>query len=110
MFSHFDGQNYGGYQSDETVETPEAKNSRWMRGAVNGRPYCHVTYDVCVVEATKMACICTRTRAEGEDFHSFFDLYLGAAVYLFSPDSQTSQVTVVEICQAAVCWNRQRGK
>ena len=35
MVSHFDGQNYGGYQTDEPVETPEAKNSRWTRGAVN---------------------------------------------------------------------------
>ena len=35
MVSHFDGQNYGGYQTDKPVETPEAKNSRWTRGAVN---------------------------------------------------------------------------
>lgn len=67
MVSHFDGQIYGGYQTDEPVETPEAKNSRWTRGAVKGA-FCHVTHDVDVVEATKMASVLTETNL----FHTLF--------------------------------------
>ena len=109
MVSHFDGQNYGGYQSDEPVETPEAKNARWTRGAVNGRAYCHVIHDDVWCRRGNKNGVCTyRNEPKPRIFRDCASEHFVQAFLLFSPHSQgftqIFRVWIMKVNKVNLCF------